>query len=134
MIGKEHNFNEFDERRRALVITDDTETAATLCGVLARCGFHIDTCGRLAEATTRALAEEFSLVALDLDSQSIAPGEAVAILRRLVGDVPIMCLCTDTSLDNERTVRNEGADMLIEKPIDPEELRMTLSAIGGRIT
>jgi DNA-binding response OmpR family regulator len=132
MLEKKDTAALFDERKRALIITDDTETAATLCGVFARCRFHVDTCGRLAEATSRALAEEYSLVALDLDSQSISPGEAVAILRRLVGDVPIMCLGSDASLDNERTVRNEGAAMVFEKPVDPDELRMTLNAMCRR--
>ncbi len=126
--------NDFNEKRKVLIITDDTETAATLCGVFARSRFHIETCARLAEATNRALVETFSYVALDLDSQNIAPGELVAILRQLVGETPIICFSSDVSLGNERTVRSEGATMLIEKPVDPDEVMTQITAMNGRVT
>ncbi len=126
--------NDFNEKRKVLIITGDTETAATLCGVFARSRFHIETGALLAEATNRALVERFSYVALDLDSQNIAPGESVAILRQLVGDTPIICFGSDVSLGNERTVRSAGATMLIEKPVDPDEVRTHIAAMNGRVT
>ena len=121
------------EERKALIITDDSEAAAALCSAFVRCRYHVATCTRLAEAANRALVENFACVVLDLDSQNIAPGEAVAILRQLIGEARIICVCSDVSLDRQRAVRVEGACDLFKKPVDPDELQAGLSAIEGRV-
>ncbi len=121
------------EDRKALIITDDSEAAAVLCSAFVRGRYHVETCTRLAEAANKAFARNFAWVVLDLDSQSIAPGEAVAILRQLIGEAHIMCVCSETTLDRERAVRIEGACELLKKPVDPDQLQKELSAIEGRV-
>ena len=123
----------FTGDRKALIITDDCEAAAVLCSAFVRCRYHVETCTRLAEAANKALASSFAWVVLDLDSQNIAPGEAVAILRQLIGEAHIICVCSDASLDRQRAVRIEGACDLLKKPVDPDELLTEVSAIEGRV-
>ncbi len=122
------------EERKALIITDDSEAAAALCSAFVRCRYHVETCTRLAEAANRALVENFACVVVDLDSQSIAPGEAVAILRQLIGEARIVCVGSDVSLERQRAVRTEGACTVFKKPVDPDEIQVELSAIEGRVS
>lgn len=121
------------KEKKALIITDDSEAAAVLCSTFVRYRYDVETCTRLAQGANKALVDCFACVVLDLDSQSIAPAEAVAILRQLIGEAEIICVGSDLSLDKQRAVRLEGARGLIKKPIDPDEFGAELSAKEGRV-
>lgn len=114
---------ETDDRQTLLVVDDDTEVAHYLHALLSPyyrviCRFNVDT-------ALQAMREEAPDLVL---SDVVMPGkDGFALCREIKNDlqlchVPVILLTAKTSVDEQVTGLNSGADAYVTKPFDPDYL------------
>lgn len=116
---------------RILVIDDDIELCELLSDYLTSEGFTVETINHGEEGAEQALAEEYSLVVLDV----MLPGmNGFDVLRKIrkTSKLPVIML-TARGDDIDRIVGLElGADDYLPKPFNPRELAARIRAIQRR--
>lgn len=116
---------------RILVIDDDTELCELLSDYLSNEGFEVQTVNQGEAGAVQALAEEYSLVVLDV----MLPGmNGFDVLRKIreSSKVPVIML-TARGDDIDRIVGLElGADDYLPKPFNPRELIARIRAVQRR--
>jgi two-component system, OmpR family, response regulator CpxR len=114
-----------------LVVDDDAELCQLLTRFLAREGFEITWAPGGAAGIERALAEEYSLIMLDV----MMPGtDGFEVLRRirLKSRTPVLMLTAKGDTDDRIRGLEMGADDYLPKPFDPAELVARIRAILRR--
>ena len=116
---------------RILVIDDDTELCELLSDYLSNEGFEVQTVNQGEAGAAQALAEEYSLVVLDV----MLPGmNGFDVLRKIRegSKLPVIML-TARGDDIDRIVGLElGADDYLPKPFNPRELIARIRAVQRR--
>lgn len=116
---------------RILVVEDDPKLAAMIAGYLREQGFHADIEGRGDRAISRILAEQPSLVVLDL----MLPGvDGLAVCREVRGGYsgPILMLTARGGESDEVLGLELGADDYLAKPVRPRLLLARIRALLRR--
>jgi two-component system, OmpR family, response regulator CpxR len=116
---------------RLLVIDDDAELCQLVTRYLSREGFTLHWAPGGAAGLERALAEEYSLILLDV---MMADTDGFEVLRRLrqQSRTPVLMLTArGDTLDRIRGLEM-GADDYLPKPFDPAELVARIRAILRR--
>jgi DNA-binding response OmpR family regulator len=117
--------------RRLLLIDDDTELCELLVEYLQPEGFRVDVLHSGSQAVEKALAEEYSLIILDV----MLPGlRGFEVLKKIRANshVPVIML-TARGEDVDRILGLEiGADDYIPKPFNPRELAARIQAVLRR--
>ena len=120
------------ERRRTILVVDDEPAQRRLLG-----GFV----GSLGFATTEASSAEEALAAirrsppdmvlLDVRLPGISGIEALAEIRKIAGDLPVLLITAYADLRQAVDAVKSGADDYLAKPVDLDELEAAISdAIG----
>lgn len=116
---------------RVLIVDDDAELCSLVTRFLAREGFEIGWASRGASGVKRALAENYSLILLDVMMPDM---DGFAALRRIRQEsrTPVLML-TAKGDSHDRVLGLEmGADDYLPKPFDPAELVARIRAILRR--
>ncbi|WP_303722098.1 response regulator transcription factor [Malonomonas rubra] len=117
---------------RILVIDDDTELCELLSDYLGNEGFEVRSVNHGEEGAQQVLAEDYSLVVLDV----MLPGmNGFDVLRKIreSSKVPVIML-TARGDDIDRIVGLElGADDYLPKPFNPRELIARIRAVQRRM-
>jgi len=119
-------------RKRILIVDDDATNVALLDRLLRRAGFAL-----IAETTDARLviplfaSDAPDLVLLDLGMPYIDGFEVISRLRARADGraVPILVLTADTSSEARDRAIRLGAQDLLTKPIDANELLMSIAAL-----
>jgi two-component system response regulator CpxR len=116
---------------RLLVIDDDAELCRLVTRYLAGEGFESNWVSNGAAGAQRALAEEYSLVMLDV---MMPDTDGFEVLRRIREHSRIPVLMLTAKGDTHDRIRGleEGADDYLPKPFDPAELVARIRAILRR--
>ena len=116
---------------RVLVIDDDAELCGLVARFLAREGFEISWASCGASGIERALAENYSLVLLDVMMPDM---DGFAVLRRIRQETVTPVLMLTAKGDTKDRVRglDLGADDYLPKPFEPTELVARIRAILRR--
>src|SRR5215471_1555012 len=116
---------------RLLVIDDDAELCQLVTRYLSREGFTLHWAPGGAAGLERALAEEYSLILLDV---MMADTDGFEVLRRLRQQSRTPVLMLTARGDTQDRVRGleMGADDYLPKPFDPTELMARIRAILRR--
>ncbi|MEJ2666470.1 MAG: response regulator transcription factor [Deinococcales bacterium] len=108
-------------RARILVVEDDTRLARLIVEQLGHSGYSAESVGLGNDALSRAEAEAFDLVLLDLNLPDI-DGLEVAERLRQSGDTPILMLTARADVDSRVAGLYAGASDYLSKPFSVHEL------------
>ncbi|HUE82469.1 MAG TPA: sigma-54 dependent transcriptional regulator [Pyrinomonadaceae bacterium] len=113
-------------KQKILVVDDDRATRWTLCEALRSWSFMPVEAGTVAEALTQFEAELPAAVLLDID---LPDGSGLDVLRSIKQDRPeavVIMITGNVLIDNTIAALRGGAYDFIGKPINLEELRITI--------
>ena len=116
---------------RVLVVDDDRELCQLVTRFLVREGFEISWAPNGAAGVERALAEEFSLIMLDV---MMPDTDGFEVLRRIrqQSRTPVLMLTARGDTHDRMRGLEMGADDYLPKPFDPAELVARIRAILRR--
>lgn len=120
-------------RDRTVLLADDEDTVrATTAALLDRLGFSVLTARGGAEAVElfRARAKDLSAVVLDLAMPGVDGGEALARMRQIAPQVPVLVASGYDQAEAARR-RADGADGFLPKPYRLADLARALAAVLG---
>lgn len=121
----------FVPRDRVLVVDDDAELCRLLTRYLAHEGFETSWAPNGASGVERALAEEYSLIMLDVMMPD-TDGFAVLQQIRKQSRTPVLMLTARGDTQDRIRGLEMGADDYLPKPFDPAELVARIRAILRR--
>jgi DNA-binding NtrC family response regulator len=118
---------------RILVVEDDPEAAAFVLHVLRnRGGFEVTHLADPAAALDRARAERWDLVLTNVEMPGMTGIELLEAIREITPQLPVAVYTAHASVDYAvRALRNQ-ADEFLEKPVRPDKLVETVSALVAR--
>jgi two-component system response regulator CpxR len=118
---------------RVLVVDDDAELCQLVTRFLTREGFEISWAASGTAGVERALAEEFSLIMLDV---MMPDTDGFHVLRRIRqhSRTPVLMLTARGDTHDRIRGLEMGADDYLPKPFDPAELAARIRAILRRST
>lgn len=112
---------------RILVVDADAGTASTLGAVLRHDGWSVQIASSGEEAL-KALAEgQYDLLLADLDDNDSHGQEALAQAQRALPAITIVVMTSYATLESALRALRRGVYDYLTKPIDVEELRITLA-------
>jgi len=116
---------------RVLVIDDDAELCQLVTRFLSREGFEISWAPNGAMGIERALAEDYSMIMLDV---MMPDRDGFDVLRRIRehSRTPVLMLTARGDTDDRIRGLEMGADDYLPKPFDPAELVARIRAILRR--
>jgi two-component system, cell cycle sensor histidine kinase and response regulator CckA len=118
-----------DQRRRVLIIDDDSAVREFLCELLAEAGYEVHSATDGDAGLSKVEREQISLVITDL----VMPGregiETVQMLRRRFPEVRIIAVSGAFDGEFLKAASRLGADATFPKPIDPDRLLPAVRAL-----
>src|SRR5580704_3048396 len=116
---------------RVLVVDDDRELCQLVTRYLAREGFEITWAPNAEAGVERALAEDYSLIMLDV---MMPDTDGFDVLRQIRqhSRTPVLMLTARGDIDDRIRGLELGADDYLPKPFDPAELVARIRAILRR--
>ena len=111
------------ERKRVLVVDDESDIRELLDLTLARMGLDADCAGSLAEARKLLEAGDYNLCLTDM---RLPDGEGLELVRQIgarAGDLPVAVITAHGSAENAVAALKAGAFDYIAKPVTLEQLR-----------
>jgi DNA-binding response OmpR family regulator len=116
-----------------LVVEDDPVSARFLAQVLTvRGGFDVTHTPDPFVALDRVSSETWDLVLTDVERPGMTGIELLAALRRLAPDVPVAVMTAQATLDYAVGALRNSADEFLQKPIKPDVLLATISALVAK--
>ncbi|MEO6208028.1 MAG: response regulator transcription factor [Candidatus Limnocylindrales bacterium] len=117
---------------RILVVEDEPDIALGLLDDLTRHGYEVETVADGDSALSRASAEKWDLILLDVMLPNVDGFEVCSELRRRRVRIPIILL-TAKAQEAEKVLGLEmGAADYVTKPFSPRELRARIKAVLRR--
>jgi two-component system, OmpR family, response regulator CpxR len=116
---------------RLLVVDDDAELCRLITRFLIREGFEITCAPNGASGIDRALAEDFSLIMLDVMMPDTDGFDVLSRIRRH-SRTPVLMLTARGDTNDRIRGLEMGADDYLPKPFDPVELVARIRAILRR--
>lgn len=125
---------ETDGRDRLLLVDPYSHSREGLGAALRAGGFRVETAEGSSEAVQKIHGGEFDLAIIDLDLppvHGIAEGgwDLVRILRVLNPTTLLILIAAESDSDTQAQARRYRASRLLEKPINPRELRSIVRAL-----
>lgn len=117
---------------RILLIDDSLINQRVFAAMLRRLGSHCSTCCSGDEALLRPDLQHYQLILCDLHMPGLDGWETIRQLRLMSIEVPIFALTADTLEESRLHALEVGADLVLHKPLQIEELSGAIvSAFGG---
>ncbi len=116
---------------RSILIVDDNEgLSRTMSFVLRRRGFETATARDGREAVTRALAEKFDVILMDIRMPELNGVEAYRQIKKSRPDATVLMM-TAYALDEliEQALA-EGARGVVQKPLDMDQVLLLLDDVA----
>jgi LmbE family N-acetylglucosaminyl deacetylase/ActR/RegA family two-component response regulator len=122
-----------DPQGRVLVVEDDPDAARFVVSVLrGRGGFDVIHTADPAAALNRVSAESWDLVLTDVEMPGMTGLEMLESLRRVAPDLPVAVVTAHATLDNAVTALRSRADEFLDKPLLPDRLLATVTALVAK--
>lgn len=115
-------------KRKVLLIEDEAAAADLICQCLPCLAFTSVTTVR--EAIHAFHGGDFSAIVLDLNLPDTQGVRTVGLIKAMLGDVPVVVITgMSAATVPAATVISAGAQHILRKPINPDELREALIAV-----
>ncbi len=117
--------------RRILFVDDLPDTRAIYALALKMHGFEVQAVQNQAEALSLVGQEKFDAIIADIAMPGMDVFQTVAELRRrsLAASTPVLILTSLADDETRRRAREVKADAVLQKPVLPQELLMSLSEV-----
>jgi DNA-binding response OmpR family regulator len=114
------------EKKRILIVDDDTEILSSLRGILEFKGYYVDTAVNGREAIEKSKKEYYNLALLDIKLPDMEGTDLLTKMHRATPKMMKLMLTGYPSLENAVKSLNLGADAYIMKPVKPDVLLKTI--------
>ncbi|MFN2272583.1 MAG: ATP-binding protein [Anaerolineae bacterium] len=122
-----------DEKRRVLIVDDESIIRRAMADYLADCGYETVTAGDGAEGLAKAQSEKFDIVLVDLRMPRMDGLEVISTLKNAQPELPIVVVSGTGVLTDAIEAMRQGAWDYLTKPIqDIEEIRVTVERVIER--
>jgi len=120
------------EQQRNILVVDDEAAQRRLLGSFAQSlGFRITEAASAEEALVTLRGEAIDMVLLDVHLPGQSGIEALAEIRRIAPDLPVLLITAFADLRQAVAAVKSGADDYLSKPIDLDELEIAIvDALG----
>jgi two-component system response regulator HydG len=119
-------------RGRILLVEDDPDTARFIMHVLGRAGFEIEHAPSPVVALPRIGPERWDLVITDIEMPDMTGIELLEALRQQAPALPVAVITAHVSVDNNLGALRGRADDFLRKPLRPDELIASVTALLAR--
>ena len=119
------------EKKRILIVDDETELAAIMAEMLSGCGYPADTADCAAKAYDMLGQKSYQLVILDISLPDSTGFEICKELRRVSG-VPVIFASARKTEDDRINSFDIGGDDYLQKPYSMKELLARVNALMRR--
>jgi DNA-binding NtrC family response regulator len=119
---------------RVLVVDDEELVRFCLMDWLQKDGYAVDVATNGAEALDKARSSSFDMLLSDIVMPVMGGIKLLEEMRREDPDVPIVMMTAHGSVDSAVEAMQKGASDYLQKPFDPEQLRMKLKQVWDRQT
>lgn len=118
---------------RILLAEDDVAISETICKLLEREGYFVDTTFDGDEAVYYAENESYDLIILDVMMPKKDGNEVIKHLRKVNIKTPTLILTAKDGVDDKVVGLDSGADDYMTKPFDNKELLARIRALTRRV-
>lgn len=119
------------EKKRILVVDDETELAAIIAEMLGGCGYLADTAETASEAYDLLAGKTYHLMILDISLPDSTGFDICRELRRVSG-VPVIFASARKTEDDRINSFDIGGDDYLQKPYSMKELLSRVNALMRR--
>jgi two-component system response regulator HydG len=120
-------------RGRILLVEDDPDTARFIMHVLGgRAGFDIEHAPDPTVALPRIGPERWDLIITDIEMPDMTGIELLETLRRQAPALPVAVITAHVTVDNALGALRGRADEFLQKPLRPDALIATVTALISR--
>ncbi|UCG21537.1 MAG: sigma-54-dependent Fis family transcriptional regulator [Deltaproteobacteria bacterium] len=120
-------------KNRILLVEDDDSLRVTQAMYLEREGFEVDAVGSGAEALRRIAADQYHAVVTDLRLDEVDGLEVLAAVKEKSPETEVILLTGFGSVDTAVEAMKAGAYDYLTKPVDPDDLVITLKKAVERL-
>ena len=120
-----------NQPRTILVVDDDPSQRELLGGFVRSLGFRVEEAESAEDALESISRQMPDMVLLDVRLPGISGIEALARIRKISGDLPVLLITAHADLRQAVAALKGGADDYLAKPIDLDELEVAIcDAVG----
>ena len=118
---------------KILLVDDEVDFVSTLAERLSMRGYDATWCASASEAMARAETEAFDVAVLDVKMPGVG---GIALRKSLQNIFPNMCFIfiTGHGSEDDFNAGNEGAVSYLGKPINIDQLILTLNELTSKTT
>lgn len=120
------------EKKRILIVDDDTEIRDLLEFDIASSGYFVDTASDGMEGLNKALNNKYDLILLDVMMPKMNGFEVCQNIRHAKLNVPILMLTAKGTIGDKTTGFDSGADDYLVKPFDIQEVLLRIRVLLRR--
>ncbi len=120
------------EKKRILIVDDDTEIRDLLEFDIASSGYFVDTAADGMEGLNKALNNKYDLILLDVMMPKMNGFEVCKNIRQAKNNVPILMLTAKGTIDDKTNGFDSGADDYLVKPFDVQEVLLRIRVLLRR--
>ncbi len=112
--------------KRIIVVDDDRHLRETLSDLLTLEGYQVEMAGTGEDALSLTEKEEFDVSVLDIQLPGISGIDVLRKIKETHPDMEVIILTGRATLETAIEAVNAGAFFFIQKPLDPEFLKLTI--------
>ena len=120
------------EKKRILIVDDDTEIRDLLEFDIASSGYFVDTASDGMEGLNKALNNKYDLILLDVMMPKMNGYDVCKNIRLVKPKVPILMLTAKGTIHDKTEGFDVGADDYLVKPFDVQEVLLRIRALLRR--
>lgn len=121
-------------KKRILIVEDDAIIRDALSEFLDNEGYEVSTAINGKEAVDVAKRVNPDLIIMDMFMPVMNGWDATRIIKETenLGDTKVICLSAYTSAENEERSKQVKCDLILTKPIYPDDLKRNLEELLGK--
>ena len=120
------------EKKRILIVDDDTEIRDLLEFDIASSGYFVDTAIDGMEGLTKALNNKYDLILLDVMMTKMNGFDVWKNIKQAKINIPILMLTAKGTIDDKTAGFDSGADDYLVKPFDIQEVLLRIRVLLRR--
>ena len=120
------------EKKRILIVDDDTEIRDLLEFDISSSGYFVDTASDGFEGLNKALNNKYDLILLDVMMPKMNGFEVCQNIRQAKINVPILMLTAKGTIGDKTSGFDSGADDYLVKPFDIQEVLLRIRVLLRR--
>ena len=120
------------EKKRILIVDDDTEIRDLLEFDISSSGYFVDTAVDGLDGLNKALNNKYDLILLDVMMPKMNGFEVCKNIRQAKINVPILMLTAQGTISDKTSGFNSGADDYLVKPFDIQEVLLRIRVLLRR--